>query len=142
MVACGSEHSLAIASCGQLFTWGLAGAGELGRPEEGSANTAFPRPVTPWQPSRMVSMSAGAHHSLCISDCGSVWSCGRGHSGQLGAGNCKDSFLLQRVHLRSASPLAVPYLYGEAFKPCMQECILDEIHHVCVYVRVAVYSQS
>ena len=46
---------------------------------------------------RIVSVSAGANHTLAISETGELWSCGRGRHGQLGLGTFEDSTTLCRV---------------------------------------------
>jgi alpha-tubulin suppressor-like RCC1 family protein len=46
---------------------------------------------------RIVSVSAGANHTLAISETGELWSCGRGREGQLGLGTFEDQTTLCRI---------------------------------------------
>ena len=68
VVACGNEHTAAISSRGELFTWGLAGNGELGRVHWQPADAATPRAAHSLHCVRMVSVAAGANHTLAISE--------------------------------------------------------------------------
>ena len=64
VMACGKEHSAAISGRGQLFTWGLAASGELGRSE--CCGNATPGPAFRAPPS-LVFVTAGGNHTLAIS---------------------------------------------------------------------------
>ena len=68
VVACGNEHTAAISSRGELFTWGLAGNGELGRVHWQPADAATPQAAHSLHCMRMVSVAAGANHTLAISE--------------------------------------------------------------------------
>lgn len=46
---------------------------------------------------RVVSVCAGANHTLAISEAGQLWSCGRGRHGQLGHGHFHDEGVLTLV---------------------------------------------
>ena len=95
VVACGSSHSASISRRGELFTWGLGVNGELGLGQW--TPLEVPKPRQCYAATRIVSISAGANHTLAIAENGSLWSCGRGRQGQLGIGNLQDSMRLTRV---------------------------------------------
>jgi len=69
ILACGKEHSAAISGRGQLFTWGLAANGELGRAE--GCGTATPGPAYR-APASLVFVCAGGNHTLAISKVTSI----------------------------------------------------------------------
>ena len=46
---------------------------------------------------RIVSVSAGAHHTLAICERGCLWACGKGRNGQLGLGNFMDQTVMHPV---------------------------------------------
>lgn len=100
VVACGTDHTATISRRGQLFTWGLGNSGELGH-EDGPTyiDTPFPRRAYLWQAEtvRIVSVACGGSHTLAIAENGTLWSCGRNKSGQLGVGSTADSHFLVRV---------------------------------------------
>lgn len=78
------QHSMAMTERGEVFTWGDGGYGRLGHGTEDLANV--PTQVEALQKTRIVSISAGQHHSAFVSDSGEVFTCGRGELGQLGQG--------------------------------------------------------
>lgn len=96
VVACGSNHSASISRRGELFMWGLGSSGELGMGQWTPLEVNIPRQCT--VQTRIVSIAAGAHHTLAIGETGGLWSCGRGRYGQLGLGGLQDNPRLTRVH--------------------------------------------
>lgn len=63
-IACGREHTAAVASDGTLFTWGANDFGQLGDgTEEGSK---FPRKVTFLESEFVKSVACGAHCTVAI----------------------------------------------------------------------------
>ena len=79
-VSCGQNHSMAINSSGELWTWGSNAQGQLG---DGTNNdTLSPKRIgtaTNW-----ISISAGANHSLAINSSGQLYAWGYNGVGQLG----------------------------------------------------------
>lgn len=80
-ICCGSYHSLLIGQNGELYSMGLNNYGQLGFPLE--VECVYKATKVPL-PFKVVSASAGEHHSLLLDDCGSVWAMGRTDSGQCG----------------------------------------------------------
>lgn len=97
VVAAGSSHTASISRRGELFTWGLASSGELGHGGWTPIEVCVPRQVTSLHRVRIVSVAAGANHTLAISEAGQLWSCGRGRHGQLGHGAFHDEGVLSPV---------------------------------------------
>lgn len=88
-VAAGALHTLALRQDGTLFTWGANGAGQLG---DGTFDVAMtPRQVT-GLPGPVVSVAAGAEHSLARLATGSIWAWGSNRVGQVGTSEAGGSF--------------------------------------------------
>ncbi len=96
VVACGSHHSTCISRRGELFSWGQGKSGELGQGRWTPVEVPTPKQC-PLPQVRIVSVACGGSHTLAIGESGSLWSCGRNSSGQLGLGNLLDSSRLQMV---------------------------------------------
>lgn len=97
VVAGGSSHAASISRRGELYTWGLASSGELGHGGWTPIEVAVPRMVGSLGRTRVVSVCAGANHTMAISETGQLWTCGRGRHGQLGHGHFHDEGLLTLV---------------------------------------------
>ncbi|XP_076959869.1 ultraviolet-B receptor UVR8-like isoform X1 [Bidens hawaiensis] len=65
-VACGREHTAAVASDGSLFTWGANEFGQLGDGTETSRK--HPKKVKLLQNERVISVSCGAHCTAAIAE--------------------------------------------------------------------------
>lgn len=88
-VSAGQNHSLAIASNGKTYAWGLNDRGQLGDGSQDDRSTpvevATPPGVT------FISVSAGSQgHSLAIGSDGKAYSWGSNQQGQLGDGTSTD----------------------------------------------------
>ena len=85
-IACGAVHSCAVVNGGDLYAWGDNSRGQLGY-----ATTvrfkASPSLVPKLVGMRMVAISAGAAHTIAISEGGMVFGWGIAGSGQLGPTN-------------------------------------------------------
>ena len=85
-IACGSSHSAAITSSGELFTWGC---GEYGRLGHGDNITQLrPKAVRALAGHRVVQVACGSRdaQTLALTDEGMVFSWGDGDFGKLGRG--------------------------------------------------------
>ncbi|KAM7290215.1 E3 ubiquitin-protein ligase HERC2 isoform X3 [Ixodes scapularis] len=85
-ISCGSSHSAAITSSGELYTWGL---GEYGRLGHGDNLTQLrPKQVSALAGHRIVQVACGSRdaQTLALSDEGQVFSWGDGDFGKLGRG--------------------------------------------------------
>ena len=85
-IACGSSHSAAITSSGELFTWGC---GEYGRLGHGDNVTQLrPKAVRALAGHRVVQVACGSRdaQTLALTDEGMVFSWGDGDFGKLGRG--------------------------------------------------------
>lgn len=85
-IACGSSHSAAITSSGELYCWGL---GEYGRLGHGDNTTQLkPKLVTALLGHRVVQVACGSRdaQTLALTEEGFVFSWGDGDFGKLGRG--------------------------------------------------------
>ncbi|CAD6227584.1 GSCOCG00001264001-RA-CDS [Cotesia congregata] len=100
-IACGSGHSAAIASNGELYTWGL---GEYGRLGHGDTVTQLkPKLVEALVGQRVVQIACGSKdaQTLALTEDGSVYSWGDGDFGKLGrggSGGCYSPLLIDRLN--------------------------------------------
>ncbi|GAB0100562.1 Probable E3 ubiquitin-protein ligase HERC2 [Sergentomyia squamirostris] len=96
-VACGSSHSAAITSSGELYTWGL---GEYGRLGHGDNSTQLkPKLVSALLGHRVVQVACGSRdaQTLALTEEGLVFSWGDGDFGKLGRGGSEGCSLPQQV---------------------------------------------
>lgn len=96
-VACGSSHSAAITSQGELYTWGL---GEYGRLGHGDNQTLLkPKLISKLIGQRVVQVACGSRdaQTLCLTDDGTVYSWGDGDFGKLGRGGSDGCAVPQSV---------------------------------------------
>jgi E3 ubiquitin-protein ligase HERC2 len=85
-IACGSSHSAAITSGGELYTWGL---GEYGRLGHGDTLTQLrPKMVKALEGWRVIQVACGSKdaQTLALTETGQVFSWGDGDYGKLGRG--------------------------------------------------------
>ena len=84
-VVCGDKHSLALTSGGDVYSWGDGSLGQLGLGDLRKQHT--PSRVMELTGKMILGISAGAYHSACVADNGSVYAWGAGQSGRLGVGD-------------------------------------------------------
>ncbi|XP_034287268.1 E3 ubiquitin-protein ligase HERC2 isoform X1 [Pantherophis guttatus] len=96
-IACGSSHSAAITSSGELYTWGL---GEYGRLGHGDNTTQLkPKMVKVLLGHRVVQVACGSRdaQTLALTDEGLVFSWGDGDFGKLGRGGSEGCNIPQNI---------------------------------------------
>ncbi|XP_043927990.1 E3 ubiquitin-protein ligase HERC2 [Protopterus annectens] len=96
-IACGSSHSAAITSSGELYTWGL---GEYGRLGHGDNTTLLkPKLVKILLGHRVVQVACGSRdaQTLALTDEGLVFSWGDGDFGKLGRGGSEGCNIPQNI---------------------------------------------
>ncbi|KAI3706798.1 hypothetical protein L6452_24771 [Arctium lappa] len=100
-IAAGEAHTLALTGDGSVYSWGRGTFGRLGTGSE--LDQLFPAKIEFNSTDRrervkIVGVSAGAYHSLALSDDGSVWSWGSNTYGQLGV-NVENSLVPSLVEV-------------------------------------------
>ncbi|KAK2709534.1 hypothetical protein QYM36_013262, partial [Artemia franciscana] len=96
-VACGSSHSAAVTSEGELYTWGF---GEYGRLGHGDNKTYWkPKLVEALRSKRVVQVSCGSRdaQTLCLTEDGMAYSWGDGDFGKLGRGGSEGCALPMNI---------------------------------------------
>ncbi|XP_059922232.1 E3 ubiquitin-protein ligase HERC2 isoform X1 [Gadus macrocephalus] len=96
-IACGSSHSSAITSSGELYSWGL---GEYGRLGHGDNTTQLrPKLVKVLLGHRVVQVACGSRdaQTLALTDEGLVFSWGDGDFGKLGRGGSEGCNIPQNI---------------------------------------------
>ncbi|OXB80416.1 UNVERIFIED_CONTAM: hypothetical protein H355_003472 [Colinus virginianus] len=96
-IACGSSHSAAITSSGELYTWGL---GEYGRLGHGDNTTQLkPKMVKVLLGHRVIQVACGSRdaQTLALTDEGLVFSWGDGDFGKLGRGGSEGCNIPQNI---------------------------------------------
>ncbi|XP_019845780.2 probable E3 ubiquitin-protein ligase HERC2 [Bactrocera dorsalis] len=96
-IACGSSHSAAITSAGELYTWGL---GEYGRLGHGDNVTQLkPKLVTALSGKRVIQVACGSRdaQTLALTEDGIVYSWGDGDFGKLGRGGSEGSSIPHEI---------------------------------------------
>ncbi|MDZ7815312.1 MAG: hypothetical protein U5N86_04675 [Planctomycetota bacterium] len=88
VLAAGSAHSLALFSDGSVYAWGDNAEGQLGLGYEVDRDT--PTLVGAFSDKDVISLAAGAAHSLALCSDGSVYAWGYNDDGQLGLGDDVD----------------------------------------------------
>ncbi|NP_001017352.2 RCC1 and BTB domain-containing protein 1 [Xenopus tropicalis] len=95
-VACGSHHSMALTSDGEVFCWGYNNCGQVGSGT--TANQSVPRRVSATLQSKVVvSIAAGQSSSMAVTDNGHVYCWGYNGTGQLGIGNTGNQLMPCRL---------------------------------------------
>jgi alpha-tubulin suppressor-like RCC1 family protein len=84
-VAVGQCHTLACSNAGISYSFGSGICGQLGHGDRDDHHT--PRMINALQGMHIVSVAAGADHSLALNRFGTVFSFGENRCGQLGLGN-------------------------------------------------------
>jgi alpha-tubulin suppressor-like RCC1 family protein len=86
-IAAGTEHSLALTSTGQLYTFGGNDYGQLGITTNSGVKTPNPTPALvslPGATGPVTQIAAGAYHSLALTSTGQMYAFGYNLYGELG----------------------------------------------------------
>jgi len=115
-ISAGVAHSLALKSDGTVWAWGGNYYGQLGNGTSGT-NSDRGVPMQVKELSGVVSIGAGAFHTLAVKSDGTVWSWGHNDHGQLGDGVITDSSIpVQVIGLNSMVAVAGGEFHSLALK--------------------------
>uniref|UniRef100_A0A3P9PHI8 RCC1 and BTB domain containing protein 2 n=2 Tax=Poecilia reticulata TaxID=8081 RepID=A0A3P9PHI8_POERE len=85
-VACGSHHTIALTSDGEVYAWGYNNSGQVG--SGSTANQPTPRRVSSCLQNKVVvNIACGQLCSMAVLDNGEIYGWGYNCNGQLGLGN-------------------------------------------------------
>ncbi|XP_034614407.1 RCC1 and BTB domain-containing protein 1 isoform X3 [Trachemys scripta elegans] len=119
-VACGSHHSMALSSDGDVYAWGYNNCGQVG--SGSTANQPTPRKVSNCLQTKMVvSIACGQTSSMAVIDNGEVYGWGYNGNGQLGLGNNGNQL----------TPCRVAALHGVCVLQGGRDCGLPLFSHFC-----------
>jgi hypothetical protein len=121
-VACGRQHTVAVAEDGSIFSWGKNSNGQCGL---GHANSVYsPQPVADLlrDDVRIQCAAAGSAHTICASESGVLYSFGRGDEGQLGLGDNCGKFL-KRFELIFQQPVHNRHAYRRTLHSLSHRCV-------------------
>ena len=89
-IVCGGNHSMAIGSDGELYTWGSNFKGQLGNNSNTDDNYS-PTKITLASGIKPTQIACGSKHAMAIGSDGELYTWGGNNHGQLGTGT-KDTF--------------------------------------------------
>jgi len=112
-VSCGNNHTLALSSNFQVFSFGSNDFGQLGIPKPSSMLNRVPIDE------RVVAVICGHDHSAALTDNGAVYTWGCGTSGQLGLSHSQNENLPQK--LSSVTDKIVKIACGYMHTTCLSE---------------------
>lgn len=88
-LGCGNTHTVGLTDDGRVYSWGYSSHGQLGTGEY--EFQLHPQLIIPLCKYRIIDISCGGSHTVCIDDEGIVLSWGKGDGGRLGIGTCDHS---------------------------------------------------
>jgi RHS repeat-associated protein len=89
-VDCGQDHSIALQSNGNVWTWGKNDAGQLGD----GTTVSKPNPaIVEHIQSEIIAVSGGEQHSVALTSNGTIWAWGKNDQYQLGNKTNQDSLI-------------------------------------------------
>jgi alpha-tubulin suppressor-like RCC1 family protein len=99
-ISAGEDQTMFLTQTGEVYACGWGGRGQLGTGDNENRLTpvkitTFPAGVDP-----IKEISAGAHHTMFLTETGEVYACGSGDSGRLGTGDRKNHLTPVKITLR------------------------------------------
>ncbi|XP_050302274.1 protein RCC2 homolog [Anthonomus grandis grandis] len=88
---CTAAHSVLVDGDGKTYTFGRNVNGQLGL--DNTTSTSKPTLVPALEKMNVISAACGRHHTLFLTDTGTVYACGDNKSGQCGVGNLQPKIL-------------------------------------------------
>ncbi|XP_060518182.1 protein RCC2 homolog [Cylas formicarius] len=96
---CTAAHSVLVDAEGKAYTFGRNAHGQLGL--DSTATVSKPTVVPTLEKMNVISAACGRHHTLFLTDTGTVYACGDNRSGQCGVGNLQPQILVPtRINYR------------------------------------------
>jgi hypothetical protein len=82
-ICCGDYHTLALTADGEIYSWGLNDAGQIGNGENSGCQPE-PKKIEYLAELKIKAISCGLRHSMALTEDGHVFSCGENTFGQSG----------------------------------------------------------
>ncbi len=97
-ICCGTYHSLALTSSGDIYSWGANKYGQIGI---GSDRDCQPKPKKMKYSTneKFKAISYGCYHSMALTEDGRVFACGYNEYGQLGDRTFEKSNQLKHIEM-------------------------------------------
>lgn len=110
---CVAAHCVLVTEDGKAMTFGRNPFGQLGLDNTATKNS--PQLVPALENMNIIGAACGRHHTLFLTDTGTVYACGDNRSGQCGVGNLQPQILTPtRINYRGPPIVKVLLL----FFPC------------------------
>ena len=120
-LAGGEAHSAAVTRSGAVFTWGFGRSGALGH----GCDEHERKPCRVDLAAHIVEVACGAYHTAFLSECGKLWSCGDGSSGQFGYA----PRVVDAASSAGAGPAEIDLALLSSTVPRRQHLVVDEREH-------------
>ncbi|KAL4717471.1 hypothetical protein ACJJTC_000620 [Scirpophaga incertulas] len=101
--SCSAGHSVLISENGEAYTFGRNTCGQLGFGDTKTRD--IPEPVSALQGLNIIHAAVGRHHTLFVTDTGTVYACGDNKSGQCGVGNNTPQLLTPTIVRYNGAPI-------------------------------------
>ena len=111
MVACGSEHSLALTDMGDVYSWGRGFEGQLGISKLTTVSST-PKYLKALRDRPVTKIACGQSHSLVLTKAGELFAWGEGRCGQLGCGVQRACFVPQQVVFTAPHQITIVDIAG------------------------------
>lgn len=100
--SCSAGHSVLVDENGEVYTFGRNTCGQLGFGDTVPRNV--PEPVPALKGKNIIHAAVGRHHTLFVTDTGTVYACGDNKCGQCGIGNTTPQ-VLKPTRVRYKAPV-------------------------------------
>jgi alpha-tubulin suppressor-like RCC1 family protein len=91
-ISCGSDHTIVLTNCGEVYAWGWNDWGQVGNVKiDYFEYQAKPIKVNGFNEEKVVMISCGCSHSMALTESGHVFSWGENEFGQLGLNSTDDA---------------------------------------------------
>jgi hypothetical protein len=97
-ICCGTSHSMALTSSGDIYAWGSNKYGQIGDGSDINCQP-IPKKMKYSENEKFKAITCGCFHSMALTEDGRVFSCGHNLCGQLGDGAFKNSNHLKPIKM-------------------------------------------
>jgi alpha-tubulin suppressor-like RCC1 family protein len=116
--AFGDDHVLSLNKCGQVFSWGYNGSGQLGN---GNTDDNYTPKQISFKNERIIQIACGNWHSMALTTDGSVYGWGYNCFGQIGIGSTTDQKIPIKINIGNGAYKAESIACGFEFSMVIVE---------------------